>query len=262
MRTTLAAVLIGSVGACLHPSQPGNEVGVGVADPSRTTVEDGVLTGEPPTDPQRVHWIQVTYFGNEIVDMKKEIAIDAATAAKLFRGEFPYLRDDWEKNIPGTLENAADARSIPDDVKKNWITARDNMTRAKVSSFSEKELIVLVIEHKGTYLWQQFYECKALFRIPRGKEVDALFQVPALEKYYGAKYKGLKHGDPESEVTRKLGKPDATIRYQPGAYYRLCFFKDNVIITIIEGCLESIEFGVPQSLKDEVKKSGRELVRF
>jgi hypothetical protein len=39
--------------------------------------------------------------GEQIVDMKKEIALDAATATKVFVKEFPHLRDGWEKHIPG-----------------------------------------------------------------------------------------------------------------------------------------------------------------
>jgi hypothetical protein len=221
-----------------------------------------VLAGAKPAVTQPARWVHVSSVGEQIVGMKKEITIDAATAANLFIGEFLRVREGWEKKIARKVESAADARSVPEDVKKIWIEARDKTAFAKVVKFSEKELILVVVEHKGTYLYHQYYECKARFRLPRGKKVDALFNVRSLEKTYGTRHKGLQQGDSVAKVTKKLGKPDATISYQPVGFYKLCYFKENVIITVDANLIESIELKVPQSVKDEVKKKGRKLIRY
>lgn len=220
-----------------------------------------VQAGEKPA-PMPIHWINVSPVGFQVVGMKKEIALDAATTVKLFVKDFPHLREGWQKNIPAKVEPAANAATIPEVPQGLWTPATDMTPFATVVKFSEKELIVLVLAHKGNYLYYQVSDCLAQFRLPRDKAIDALFNVAALEKTYGAKHKGLKHGDPAAEVTKKLGAPDARISYAPKHFYKLCYFKDNVIITINQNRIESIEFNVPQSLKDEVKEKGPNLVGF
>ena len=209
-----------------------------------------------------VRWISTRTVDTELVSMKKEITIDAETAMKVFAKESPYLRENWEKAIPGKIENAKEAQSIPDGVKKIWIESKDKKPHASVLQYSDKELIVVVVMHKGTYLWHQYYECLARLRMPRNKEIDAIFNVASLEKSYGAEYKGLRQGTPEKDVIDKLGKPDGRIGFQAGGYYKLCYFKDDVIVTITYGRIESIETGIPKELKEELNKNGGSVLRY
>src|SRR5262249_19880655 len=133
---------------------------------------------------------------------------------------------------------------------------------ATVLQFSDKELIALVVEYKGQYLWNQYHECLARLRFPRDRQLDAIFEVTELEKTYGAEHKGLKQGDSVELVLAKLGKPDAVIHYQAASFYKICYFKDDVIISITGQRIERFDFGVPDGIKEEVKKNGLDLNRF
>jgi hypothetical protein len=212
--------------------------------------------------PPLVRWVKISSIDVEIVGMKKEIALDAEAAAKLFVKDFPHIGEGWEKKVPGKIEDDKGAQTIPDDIKKVWIPAKDDKPYATVLEFSDKELIVVVMEHKGRYLWHLYYECKARLRVTRSKEVDALFDVASLEKTYGAEHKGLKQGDSAKDVIKTLGEPDARIGYQAAGLENLCYFKDDVIITINTGRIERFDFGVPDSLKEEVKKNGPRITRY
>ncbi|HMF13153.1 MAG TPA: hypothetical protein VKE94_12640 [Gemmataceae bacterium] len=61
--------------------------------------------GEKSRDTSAPRWVRVSSVGEQIVDMKKEIALDAATATKVFVKEFPHLRHGWEKHIPGKKDH-------------------------------------------------------------------------------------------------------------------------------------------------------------
>jgi hypothetical protein len=211
----------------------------------------------------QTRWVKTSTIDLELVGMKKETALDADTAAKLFTKGFPHLREGWQKHLPGKPENAPGARDIPDDVKKIWIKAKDEeKPYATVWQFSDKELIVLVVEYKGSYLWHSYHECLARVRLPRTKEIDALFEMASLEKTFGAEYKGLRQGSSLAEVKKKLGEPDGRIGYQAAGLETLIYFKDDVVITMTYGQIERFSFGVPDSLKEEIKKKGPGLLRF
>jgi hypothetical protein len=208
-------------------------------------------------------WVTTSSIDFELVWMKKEVALDADTAAKLFTKDFPHLREGWEKQLPGKPENAPGARDVPDGVKKTWIEAKkEEKPYATVFQFSDKELIVLVVIYRGTYLWHSYHECLARLRLARGKEIDALFGVASLEKTYGAQLKGLRQGSSLAEVKKKLGEPDGRIGYQAAGLEKLIYFKDDVIITVTYGQIERFDFGVPESLKDEIKRKGPNLLRY
>src|SRR5260370_32232803 len=97
---------------------------------------------------QAGRWVRVSGIGFEVVEMKNEIAINAETAKKMFTKEFPYLRENWEKAIPGNIENAKDAKNLKDvlaEVKEIWTEARDATPHVEIMGFNEKELVVLVV---------------------------------------------------------------------------------------------------------------------
>jgi hypothetical protein len=219
-------------------------------------------TGEGAPLPEGPRWVTTRTIDAELVGMKKEIAIDAATASKLFVKDFPHLRDGWEKNVPGKIENASGAQEVPKSVEAVWIKAKDEKPYAAVLQFSDKEVVVLVLVPRGRYLWHHYSECQARLRVPRDKEIDALFNVASLEKTYGAQYKGLRQGDPGQEVKKKLGEPDGRIGYQAAGLEKWVYFKDDVIITMTIDKVERFDFGVPESLKEEIKKKGPRLTRY
>jgi hypothetical protein len=232
------------------------------ADQSACGDDKQALAVKAPAPPP-VRWVKTSSIDVEIVAMKTELALDAEAAAKLFVKDFPHVREGWEKSVPGKIEEEKNAQAVPESVQKVWIPAKkDEKPYAAILQFSDKELIVVVLEFKGTYLWHQYLECKARLRVARSKEVDALFDVASLEKTYGAEYKGLKQGDSAKDVIKTLGQPDATIGYQAMGLENLCYFKDDVIITINTGRIERFDFGVPDSLKKEVKKNGPRLLRY
>jgi hypothetical protein len=210
-----------------------------------------------------VRWVTTESIDVELVGMKKEMALDADAAAKLFTKDFPHLRDGWEKLLPGKPENAPGARDVPDSVKKAWIEAKEGeKPYASVLQFSDKELIVVVRRPRGRYLWHIYYECLARLRLPRGKDVDDIFEVARLEKTYGAQLKGLRQGSSLAEVKKALGEPDGRIGYQAAGLEKLVYFKDDVVITMTIGRVERFDFGVPDSLKDEIKRKGPNLLRY
>ena len=197
-----------------------------------------------------VPWTEMSQQGHHIVGMKKEIAIDADTALKIFVKEPPRLSKDWEKHVPGKIENAADAAdadSIPEGAIKIGLPGTGE-SQAGLLRYSENELVVVIEQHKWNYLWHNYYECKARLRLPRSQEVDALFGLADIEKAHKTVFKGIKRGDSEEAVIKALGNPDRAITYQPAGYFQFVYAKENVIIHFDEFRVATIVFTVPQAL--------------
>ncbi|MCE9533632.1 MAG: hypothetical protein K8T89_21275, partial [Planctomycetes bacterium] len=180
-------------------------------------------------------WIDagdMTY--DEICNMKKEMTIDAKMAQKLFKSDYPYLRETWEKEIAEKFEDSDDAKSfnaIRATYGERWAERENEKQVARLIRFSDKEIIVLVLRERGGWISRKIYECSAHFRIPRTGKVDELFCLDQLEKSYGAEFKGLKQGSCVEDVTKALGEHDAEISFQACYYFRYCYFKHDVTIT-------------------------------
>lgn len=220
-----------------------------------------VGAADKPAAPEPVRWYEASSVGVRVVGMKKEIALDAEGAAKIFAGNF-LLRDGWEKHIPAKVETAADAATIPDGVKTHWQPAREAKPHAHVLRFTAKEVVVLIVRHEGTYLTHQFHECLARFRLPRGKAVDKLLDMATSDGLYASTHKGLEQGSTADAVEKALGKPDATESYQVVGYYRQYYFADDVCVTIRDGRVESMSKKLSKELVAELKKKGPHIVRY
>jgi hypothetical protein len=140
-----------------------------------------VLLGWPfitsSAEPPAGRWVRAYSIDFQVVAMKKEIAITAKTASKLFTKAFPHLQENWKKEIPAKVENTKNGGTIPKGVDRIWIKPTETKPYAMTYQFSKKEIVVLVLQHKGTYLWHQYYECLARFRLPRNKNTDAIFKI-------------------------------------------------------------------------------------
>ncbi len=86
--------------------------------------------------------------------------------------------------------------------------------------------------------------------------------MPALERTYGARIKGIGYGDSTQTVFKALGEPDATVSYQPVGLLDCVFFDEDVVIHFENFAVKTISRGVPDTLKREVEEKGKNIMRF
>ena len=225
----------------------------------------GLWTAKPAAGakplPPLEHWYQLETILDRVMELKKEVVIDAGTAAKIL-GPDRALLDDWQAHLPAKMANAPDAETVPEAVKRDWRPARgDEKPFFRVLKFSAKDVVVMVLQDQGSYRGRPFEKCLACVRVARSKDVNDLVGLASLAALYERTYKGLKHGDLEGDVQKLLGKSDGTLIYMYFGFYQAFYFKDDIVVTFDCGRILHIETPVPQGIKDEIKAKGPGLVR-
>lgn len=202
----------------------------------------------PSTQPDE-RWFTTRGVGDELIDERLPIIVDAAVAARLFTASPTRLAPNWEKALPAEASRLSpDAKKMPDDPKFRSVmrASRDDTPSAHVDQFSPRELVIQIDRPGGNYLWHHYRLNLATVRVPRSKELDALFSVPALEKAFAAEFHGFRQGDRAEDVQSKVGKPDQIETTQSMDYSRWIYSREGVMLHVESGRILSISRAEPE----------------
>ena len=201
-----------------------------------------------PQEPEK--WYNVCGIGDSICNEMKEILLSPDRAHKIFTKDAPHIKDGWKNELKEQVEPASKTIHFPE--KGTFIELPKEARRpyAQVVRFSQRQVVVMILVREGNYLWHQYLECLAAFRILRDPQVDELFGVADLERLYAGRYKGIGSGDSEKAVLKSLGKPDLIEDWQPWGYFRYSYFTDDVMIKFQDFQLSSCK------LSNDVGKIG------
>jgi hypothetical protein len=214
---------------------------------------------EKPAEQPKEKWYDVRTIGQEIVRQKKEMCLTSQQALKIFRKEKPYFQTDWQAKLKEPVQDAPDATGIPEGALKIMREMKGEPL-AHVIGFSKSEALIMILRPRGNYLWHLYSECLANFKVTRNAQFDALLGISALENTFAFEYKGVGYGDFEKKVSAVLGKPDASETFQAFGYYRLYYFKDDIVIEFQNNLVRVITRGVPEEIKVRVKQNGPNIV--
>lgn len=212
-----------------------------------------------PREPEK--WHDVRRIGDSICDEKKEILLSPDKARQMFTKDPPHIKDAWQNELEERVEPAPKTVHLPE--RSTFLELPEKMRRpyAEVVRFSQRQVVVMVLERRGNYLWHQYLECLAAFRMPRDPQVDELFGVDNLDRLYASRCKGIASGDSEKTVLKTLGEPDLVESWQPIGYFRYSYFADDVAIQFQDFRVKTIQHGIPPSLKKEAKQKGKRITR-
>ena len=181
-------------------------------------------------EPTKSEWKRALDIGFEIVNLKKPVVASADACSSMFENKVPELKPDWRLSLPSDVENATDARALP-DFEENELRLPKNPTPIpRVVRYSENKIAVAICKPVGSYLWHHYYECLALLEIDRSKEIDAYFDLPHLEQTYGAKLRGISQGSSLADTRAAFGEPSSIRGLQKTGSFELTYNNDAMKI--------------------------------
>lgn len=223
----------------------------------------GMLTGcrDSASTSSKEKRYDVHGVGDAIYEQKQEIALSPEVALRMFTKEFPHVRSTWKDEVRHPIKMATNAWPMPAQVIP-IADEKQRQPRAVVTQFSERQVIVMIQQPAGSYLWHHYTECLGAFRVKRTPQVDELLGLTNLVAQYAATYKGIGYGSSKQDVIKTLGEPDAAESTQAVGYFRYWYFKDDLTIQFQDGWVKYTQRGVPAAVKEEFKAGPKHRARF
>jgi hypothetical protein len=180
------------------------------------------------------HWVSTQSHDLFIVEDKRDIDLTADQAEALFLDHFPKLRSDWRSHVRGPIEPRPGARPRP-DAGEPLLVPRQSAPVAIVTGYSDRMVVVKVLEPLGRMRGYRVHACHASLRIPRQARLDELLGLEQLANTFGREVRGIRQGSTPEQVRAALGEPTRKHQTKLPGYFRWYYAGDKLQVVFSDG---------------------------
>jgi hypothetical protein len=150
-------------------------------------------------------WYLVSQIGMHVGGEKRAERLDRRLAFTYFETSAGKLSKAWLTRVHRGRQLVARS-ALPKHVRPH--EAANARPFARVRRFNHRQAEIEVLRPLGSHRWHHYFHRLALYLVDRTTSVDQVFELPALEKKLGFRFRDLGHGTPAFELYRILGQPD------------------------------------------------------